>query len=117
MLGGTPVNSDDLNLLARDIMDRISGKSRCSNNGKKSNGNGGDEEKNKLSLTPANALVIGGLLGGVLEVESVLIDKDQTVQIILEGSLRQKTQLEKMLDQIGSKPFDEVVKAMLERLS
>jgi hypothetical protein len=45
-----------------------------------------------------------------------LVDRDQIVQIVLEGSLKKKTELEKMLDEIGSMPFDEVVKAMLERL-
>ncbi|NLD48519.1 MAG: hypothetical protein GX660_15245, partial [Clostridiaceae bacterium] len=71
--------------------------------------------KKNVVLTPSQALVVAGILGGVLEVNSVLVDKDQIVQIVLQGSLKQKTELEQMLDNIGSKPFDEVVKAMLGR--
>lgn len=82
------------------------------------NDNNSKEKKknNNLNLTPSQILVISGLLGGVLSVESVLVDKNQTIQIILAGSLKRKTELEKMMDQIGDKPFDEVLKAMLGRL-
>jgi hypothetical protein len=71
----------------------------------------------KLGITPSQAIVIGGILGGVLNIESVLVDKNQTVEIVLSGSLKKKTVLEKMLDQVGSMPFDEVIKTMLERLT
>ncbi len=67
-------------------------------------------------ITPSQLIVIGGILGGALEVTSVLVDKNQTIEILLTGSLRKRTDLEKLLDQIGSMPFDEVVKAMLGRL-
>lgn len=115
---------DDLNSLARDIMNRINGREQSPQRGKQAPGNsggtaagnGGGQTERKPALTPSSALVIGGLLTGVLEVDSVLVDKNQTVQIVLSGSLKQKTQLEKMLDQIGSMPFDDVVKAMLGRL-
>lgn len=71
------------------------------------------------SLTPAKILVIAGLLSGALEVYSVLVDKTQTVEIVVSGSLKikEKTALEKMLDQIGGMPFDQVMKAVLGRLS
>jgi len=72
-------------------------------------------------LTPQNALVIFGLLTGVLEVDSVLLDRDRTIQIILEGSfntlkIKKKTNMDKKLDKLGSMPFDQVVKTLLERL-
>jgi hypothetical protein len=60
-------------------------------------------------------MVILGLLGGVLKVESVLIDRNQVVDIVLTGSLKRKTEMDKILDQIGSKSFDEVMKALFER--
>ncbi|MCX7921712.1 MAG: hypothetical protein N3B21_06825 [Clostridia bacterium] len=124
---------EHINSLAKEVMARLGGhseksvrcqssNSNCSGNNGNSNGNNGNGDKNKckkLEITPSQALVIAGILGGVLEVDSVLVDKDQTVQIILEGSLKvppPKTPLEEMLDEIGSKPFDEVVKAMLGRL-
>ena len=68
-------------------------------------------------MTPSQALVIAGVLVGVLQVESVLVSRDQVVDILLRGSLKQKTPLEKMLDQIGGMPFDEVMKALLDRLT
>ncbi len=83
------------------------------------NDNNKEKKKNndkKINLTPSQILVISGLLGGVLSVDSVLVDKNQVIQIVLSGSLKRKTDLEKMMDQIGDKPFDEVLKAMLGRL-
>ncbi len=66
-------------------------------------------------INPSQVLIISAMLAGVLEVTSVLIDRNQTIEIVLTGSLRKKTDLEKLLDQIGSKTLDEVVKAMLGR--
>jgi len=77
------------------------------------------DEKNKnqgLKLSPQKVLVILGLIAGVLEVRSVLVDRNQAVQILLDGSLKRKTRLDKMLDEIGGMPFDEVLKAILGRL-
>ena len=88
----------------------------CEEDNDGDNNNEKKKNNNKLSLTPSQILVISGLLGGVLHVDSVLVDRDQHIQIILEGSLKRKTELEKMMDQIGKMPFDEVLKAMLERL-
>lgn len=72
-------------------------------------------QKKKTSLTPARALVLLGILGGVLEVNSVLLDKEQAVQILLVGSLKRKTDLDKKLDKIGSMSFDQVMRAIIER--
>lgn len=58
-------------------------------------------------ITPAKVLVIAGFLAGALEVRSVMIDRDQIVNILLEGSLKRKTKLDKMLDEIGKMPFDD----------
>lgn len=111
---------DNLNKILRDVMGCINRNASGSNSNKnKSNNNSNGNNKsngNKLSITPAQTLVIAGIIGGVLDVDSILVDRDQVVQIVLEGSLKQKTELEKMLDEIGSMPFNEVVKAMLDRL-
>ncbi len=76
-----------------------------------------------VPMTAENALVILGLLTGVLEVENIVIGRDQTIQIVLEGSLkiktkttRKKTEMEALFDMIGSMPFDYVIKTLLERL-
>ncbi|MDN5323099.1 MAG: hypothetical protein PWQ67_1553 [Clostridia bacterium] len=73
------------------------------------------KKKDKIPVIPPELMVILGLLGGVLKVESVLIDRNQVVDIVLTGSLKRKTEMDKILDQIGSKSFDEVMKALFER--
>jgi hypothetical protein len=116
--------------LLNDILSRMNisngsnGSSNTGNNG--SNGACGSGKNNStgqtcgLSLSPSQALVIVGILGGVLQVDSVLVDRDQEVQIILSGSLKQTTKtkspLDKLMDQLGALPFDDVVKAIVGRL-
>ncbi|MGD8400081.1 MAG: hypothetical protein PVH64_03975 [Bacillota bacterium] len=74
----------------------------------------GGTKKNCPRLDPTQILVIGGLLSGALVVRSVWVNNDQTVQFILTGNLKRKTQLDKMMEIIGQLPFDEVVKAMVD---
>lgn len=69
-----------------------------------------------MAISPEQALVIASLLGNALRVESVLVDRNQAVEIVLTGTLKRKTQMDKLMDQIGSMPFDDVVKAFLQRL-
>lgn len=114
-------SADGLNSVLKDLMGRLGNQESNGNSSKnagKSNcsGNANDKGTSFLSLTPSKALVIAGLLSDVLDVDSILVDKDQEVQIVLAGSLKQKTQLEKVMDQIGTMPFDEVVKAIVGRL-
>lgn len=104
--------SGDLNSILSSALSQFRGKGQEKKNQKDAGGNG-------LSIPPltaAKALVIAGLLGDALVVNSVLVNRDQVVEIVLTGSLRQKTQLEKILDQIGEMPFDEVVRAIVDRL-
>lgn len=83
-----------------------------------------DEEKEKdnkkpsncISISPSQLLVISGLLSGILSVRSVLVDREQNIEIFLDGSLKQKTELDKTLDTIGELSFDEVLRAMLKRI-
>ncbi|MCX8132261.1 MAG: hypothetical protein N3I35_19470 [Clostridia bacterium] len=108
---------EHLNPFVKEIMSRLTGQNSGNGlNSTKSN-SGNQSDKPCINITPSQALVIAGIIGGVLEVTSVLVDKDQLVQIILSGSLKRKTELEKILDQIGSMPFDDVMKALLERLA
>lgn len=67
------------------------------------------------ALGPSHLLVVLGLLSGVLEVISVLIDKNQAVQIILSGSLKRKTPADKALDGVGSLTFDQIFTAVFNR--
>lgn len=107
-------STENLNNLLKGVMAKLNTNVPCKSSEKNENGNGCSGSK--IHITPSQALVIGGILGGVLDVDSVLIDRNQIVQIVLVGSLKEKSDLEKMLDKIGSMPFDEVVKAMLGRL-
>lgn len=66
-----------------------------------------------INLNPSELLVVAGILGGVLEATSVLMDRNQNVQIVLQGTLKKKTELEKTMDTVRSLPFEEVLKAML----
>ncbi len=104
--------ADNISNILKEVLSRFSPSVPGSSNicpPKKDGGN--------LGITPSQALVIGGIIGGVLNIESVLVDKNQIVEIVLSGSLKKKTELEKMLDQIGSMPFDDVIRTMLERLT
>ncbi len=73
-------------------------------------------EKKQISLTPVQILVIMGIITGSLDIDSLLVNKNQEIQILLIGSLKQKTGLEKMMDEVGKMPFDDVLKAILGRL-
>lgn len=108
------LSSDHLNSLLRDISAKLSGKSGECN----SNTNSTSSQNNSgITLSPSAALVIAGLLTNILEVTSVLVDKNQLVQIVLSGSLKQKTEMDIMIEQLGSKPFDEVMKSVIKRFS
>lgn len=105
---------DQFNSLINELMgqfggpgDAAAGKSGCRKDG-------GGNKKN--TLAPAELLVIAGILGGVLEVATILIDRDQAVQIRLDGSLRRKTDLDRAMDKIGGYSFDEVLKVLLGRV-
>ncbi len=79
-------------------------------------------KKCKLDLTRSQILVITALLAGTLDVESILIDKNQEIQILLTGSLRinnnkdpNEEQLDKIMALIGQMPFDDVIKSLIRR--
>jgi hypothetical protein len=69
-----------------------------------------------LSVNPSNLIVIASLLTGALTVDSLLVDKQQTVQVVLTGTLRRKTQLDKMVEQIVKLPAEQVIEAILNAM-
>ncbi len=85
------------------------------NGSAESSGNRGNQ-KTISNFSPQKVLVILGMLAGVLEVKSILVDRDQVVNILLEGSLKRKTPLDNCLDTIGAMPFDDVLRAVMGRL-
>ena len=46
----------------------------------------------------------------------MLVDKDQTFQFVLPGNLKRPTRLDKMIGEIGKMPFDDVLRAVIDKL-
>lgn len=118
------MTNDGINELMEYVMEQLgisqgsygNGKNgKSCNNGKDGNG-GNDNSGFKLNLPPQKLAVIAGLLTNVLEVKSVLIDRNQVIEIVVDGSLKRKTPLDKALDVIGPFPFDQVIRAISDRL-
>lgn len=105
------IPKEQLNMLTKKILGQFGFDNDCDSDNKNNN-----VKKRFTSLTPAQIMVVSGILTNVLSVESLTVDRDQQIQILLSGSLKRKTELEKTLDEIGQKPFDEVLKALLNRV-
>lgn len=114
-------STDDLKKLVDQLLEQLNQDSKHSTLSKsvtldqKNNPCHSDHKAVFRQLSPQKIFVILGLISGALEVRSILIDRDQLVQLIIEGSLKRKTSLDKMLDQIGKMPFDDVLKALMGR--
>ncbi|MFE5319150.1 hypothetical protein ACFQ88_10610 [Paenibacillus sp. NPDC056579] len=89
------------------------------NGSKKNNGfNQKDIEKKLASfgkLTPQQIIVIAGLLTNALSVDSVLIDKDQEIEIVLVGSLRRKTKLDRLVDEVSQMNVGDLIESLIRR--
>ena len=66
-------------------------------------------------LSPQQLAVVIGLLTNALSVESVLLDKDQTIQIVLEGSIRKKTKADRVAAALDDVSVGELFAALLRR--
>lgn len=91
-------------------------KCRCDHNPSDNDGGKSSDDNLFLGLNPSQLLVIAGLIGGVLQVDSVLVDRNQAIQIVLSGSLKRKTQLDIIMEQIGKMPFDQVMAAIMNNV-
>ncbi|MFZ5965701.1 MAG: hypothetical protein ACOYVK_00790 [Bacillota bacterium] len=111
---------DQLDALMKEAMAELDKQDNSKGQGRTRRNNG---STGKLNLTPAQALIIIGFLTGTLTVFSVLVDANQLVSIVLQGSLKsdtknaQKNELDNLLAQLGDKSFDDVLKAMLKRIT
>lgn len=105
---------DQLNSLSKIIMEKLGANDTRKCNSDKSHNR--SEDKNRIQITPSQALVIMGIITNSLEVNSVLVDRNQEIQILLVGSLKQKTELEKTISAIGKLPFEDVLKAVINNL-
>lgn len=64
-------------------------------------------------LTLNEIAVIVALLTNALHVQSILVDRDQTVQVLLEGSLRKRSELDKLIDQVRDVPVGDFLSSLL----
>ncbi|WZL72694.1 hypothetical protein QBE52_16755 [Clostridiaceae bacterium 35-E11] len=110
-------SKDQMDLLMKKIMSQLNideeEDPQCQSNKKQRSNN--NNNNCKLDLSPSQILIILALISGALEVDSLLVDKNQEIQIVLVGTLKQKTQMEKIMDQVGTMPFDEVMRTLLGR--
>lgn len=106
------IPQEQLNEFIKIIMSQFA----CDDNCKTENKATKNVKKKLLCLTPAEIMLVAGILTDALSIESLSVNRDQQIQIVVGGSLKRKTELEKTLDEIGQKPFDEVLKALLTRM-
>ncbi|QDM44864.1 hypothetical protein FLT43_16275 [Paenibacillus thiaminolyticus] len=66
-------------------------------------------------LSPQQIAVIVGLLTNALQVDSVLLDRNQAVEIVLVGSIRRKTKADKVAEQMGGVTVAELLQAILRQ--
>jgi len=74
-----------------------------------------EKKKNSPKLTPQQIAVIIGLLTNVLEVNSVLLDKDQRIEIVLEGSIRKKTKADVIAEELGEISVGDLIEAFIRK--
>ncbi|WP_409345823.1 hypothetical protein [Paenibacillus sp. MBLB4367] len=94
-----------------------SGGSSSGNGASSSGSNGGNKIPAKLApllgkLSPQQLAVVTALLTNALSVDSILIDKDQNIQIILAGSFRRKTRMEHLLREISDFSISDLLDAI-----
>lgn len=108
-------SSEDLEKIKQKISQLQKNSKKGQNVRKKDKLSNEEDETNDfgISLNPSEILVIAGIMGGVLEVSSISLTRDQGVEICLSGSLKRQTDLEKTMKEIGELPFEEVIKAIL----
>jgi hypothetical protein len=104
-------SSDDFGAI-KELVSRLGLEKRESSGEKRDCQGKRDDQTNRscVNLTPSQILIIAAFLTGVLEVNSVLVDKQQDIEIVLTGSLKRKTQSVQIMEGIGGVPFDQVIK-------
>ncbi|WP_166246474.1 hypothetical protein [Paenibacillus turpanensis] len=84
-----------------------------STNGKNQNGSA-NGKRPKPRLSPQQLAVIAGLLSNALIVESVLVDKDQQLQIVLSGTLRRKSRTDRLIEELRDVSVGDLIKSLLQ---
>ncbi|USB33075.1 hypothetical protein [Paenibacillus sp. YPG26] len=84
------------------------------NGTKNGNGNGSNGKKKSTppaKLSPGQIAVVVGLLTNVLKVNSILLDKDQNIEIVLTGSIRRKTKADRIAEELGDMSVADLMEA------
>ncbi|MEY9095264.1 hypothetical protein [Paenibacillus sp. RC84] len=89
--------------------------SRNGNGNKNGSQAGSGKKKKERRLTPQQLAVVVGLLTNSLDVLSVLIDKDQRIEIVLEGSIRRKTEADRVAEELENISVAELIEALIRR--
>lgn len=98
-------------------------KGKSCNNGKR--GKNGNPDKGApfpaglpLSLgklSPQQLAVITALLSNALKVDSVLVDRNKDLQVVLTGTLRRKTKTDKLLEELEDINIGDLLDAISNR--
>lgn len=83
-------------------------------NGVSKNINGAGKNGSK-NWSPQQLAVMVGLLTKALSVDSVMIDKDQNIEIVLGGSLRKSTQMDRLLEEMSDLSIGELLDSIKNR--
>ncbi|WP_059103983.1 hypothetical protein [Shouchella shacheensis] len=71
------------------------------------------DENRQTRVTPKEIAIVTALLTNALYVQSILVDRDQVVQVILQGSLNSRPEMNALLDQVRDVPVGEFLSALL----
>lgn len=84
-------------------MSKNSNGNNC-NEKKSNNGKSKNESLKDLfgDITPEQLAVITALLTKSLSVNSITLDKDKNIEVVLSGSLKQKTKMDQLLEDASS---------------
>lgn len=70
-----------------------------------------------LQLSPEQIAIVTAILINALEVQSILLDRDQTLQILLIGDLGKKTESDEFIQEVGGMTFVDLVNSMVRNRS
>lgn len=106
-------------------MAAYSGGQKGKNGSSGKNGKNGKPDKGALfpaglplslgKLSPQQLAVITALLSNALKVDSVLVDRNKDLQIVLTGTLRRKTKTDKLLEELEEINIGDLLDAISNR--
>ncbi|MBN3522305.1 hypothetical protein [Paenibacillus apiarius] len=80
---------------------------KCSDNNKNNK-----KKRNGTKLSVEQIAVIAALLTNSLKVQSILVDRNQVVEVLLTGSLRKKTQMDQLIEQISDLSIGDLLESL-----